>query len=640
MADEVLMVEARLKDFISQNLDKIEKNIKTTDNQFKKATKSSKTFGDTFKGFVAANFAIGALKGTLTGVVRQLDEMTEKYKTQFFAETKLAQAIRSTGGAAGFTAGQLIQQAKALQQQTIIGDEAIIQGQAMLATFTQIGRETFPRAIETMLDMATAIGDGNVSASKLQQTAIQLGKALNDPVRGAAALREVGVSLTDQQMDQIKTLARQNKMYEAQKIILDELQIEFGGMAKALGETDVGKIMQMENNLNSLHEQIGKTIVPMKVAWSQFVLELSRGAAEILGFSNAMATLPERTIAIATVGELENLQESMKKIGAQSIELARADAKTVGMEAGRVTADEIAKEIETRRKLIQDTITGKSPSTKPPSTKPPGSTTGQDSMKETLAMADQVMANMPEALVEFRRKQEEERVEAISAYNSQIATEKELYQKHAEWLKETENDLAEYKKQKQRDAFDASANLLREQAALAASIGVAMADGFAQGGIKDALKNMLNVTLGYLQRTLIMAQVDAAIKGSLFANPAPLIEIAATAAAFQAAKVAVNSFQTGTQNYRGGPARLGEAGPEIVAGRGTYMLPRGANVINATETKKIMGGNTFVFNMQGGAGGSGMTTPLRDKSGRYVEDLLLNAIQDGKLNRFMAEVRR
>ena len=42
------------------------------------------------------------------------------------------------------------------------------------------------------------------SAEQLSKTAIMLGKALQDPEKGATALRKVGVALTDQQVEQIK----------------------------------------------------------------------------------------------------------------------------------------------------------------------------------------------------------------------------------------------------------------------------------------------------------------------------------------------------------------------------------------------------------------------------------------------------
>ena len=54
----------------------------------------------------------------------------------------------------------------------------------MLLTFTNIGKDVFPQATSTLVDMATAMNNGvTPSAEALSAQAIQLGKALNDPVQ-------------------------------------------------------------------------------------------------------------------------------------------------------------------------------------------------------------------------------------------------------------------------------------------------------------------------------------------------------------------------------------------------------------------------------------------------------------------------
>src|SRR5262245_66611796 len=75
--------------------------------------------------------------------------------------------------------------------------------------------------------MSAALGqDGKASA-------IQLGKALNDPIKGVTALQRVGVSFTKSQKNQIKALVESGNTLGAQKVILRELGKEFGGAAKA-----------------------------------------------------------------------------------------------------------------------------------------------------------------------------------------------------------------------------------------------------------------------------------------------------------------------------------------------------------------------------------------------------------------------
>lgn len=185
--------------------------------------------------------------------------------TQAQAEARLEAVIRATGQASGFTADQLKEQAAALQELTAVGDEVIINAQAILATFKQIKGDIFREAILAALDMSAVLGQD------LQSSVIQLGKALNDPILGITALSRVGVSFNKQQKEQIRILQEAGDVMGAQRVILEELQGEFGGAAKAIGETFAGEISKLKNSLGDLGEEVGKTLVPSLSAFLQRV---------------------------------------------------------------------------------------------------------------------------------------------------------------------------------------------------------------------------------------------------------------------------------------------------------------------------------------------------------------------------------
>jgi hypothetical protein len=108
-----------------------------------------------------------------------------------------------------------------------------------------------------MLDMSTALGQ-DVSSS-----AIQLGKALNDPVNGITALSRVGVSFSEDQKAVIEALVEMGDTAGAQKLILEELNKEFGGSAQAAGKTFAGKLKILNNQLGELKENIGNQLLPI-----------------------------------------------------------------------------------------------------------------------------------------------------------------------------------------------------------------------------------------------------------------------------------------------------------------------------------------------------------------------------------------
>lgn len=186
--------------------------------------------------------------------------------TQAAAEAQLEARLQSTRGAAGLTANELKKMASELQNVTNIGDEATIAAQAMLLSFTNIHKETFPRATKATLDMAVAINNGATpSAEQLKNTSIQLGKALNDPVKGITALQRVGVAFTDAQKEQIETMVKHGRVAEAQALILAELEKEFGGSAEAARQAD-GGFIAVSNSFGDMTEQVGFLILEMNQA--------------------------------------------------------------------------------------------------------------------------------------------------------------------------------------------------------------------------------------------------------------------------------------------------------------------------------------------------------------------------------------
>lgn len=163
--------------------------------------------------------------------------------------------LKSTGGVAGVTSEQVQKLASSFQRVTKFTDEQIQSGQNLLLTFTKIGKDVFPQATEVMLDMSQALGQD------LKSSSIQLGKALQDPIQGVTALRRVGVNFSEAQQDVIKNLVNTGRAAEAQQLILKELQTEFGGSARAAGETFAGKLAILKNSLDDVKETIGGVIV-------------------------------------------------------------------------------------------------------------------------------------------------------------------------------------------------------------------------------------------------------------------------------------------------------------------------------------------------------------------------------------------
>ena len=241
------------------------------------ADKATKQLGKVDKGLGRLAKSAGVAAAGFFGaraLISGFQSVIDLTKQQVLAETQLNAVLKSTAGAAGLTAKELTGMASALQKQTRFGDEAIIKAQSLMLTFTKVGEEVFPDAIEAVLNMSEAMGQD------LQQGVIQVGKALNDPILGVTALRRVGVQLSDQQVDLVKKFTETGEIAKAQKIILSELETQFGGVAKAAGETFAGSLDKMKNASGDAAESLGKALAPILIPMATNFTKLAISVSE------------------------------------------------------------------------------------------------------------------------------------------------------------------------------------------------------------------------------------------------------------------------------------------------------------------------------------------------------------------------
>lgn len=192
----------------------------------------------------------GAFKKLAAGITAGavFNKIVQESTEAQYAMAQLEAVVESTGGAAGRSVAELDAMSAALQRETTFSDDAVKSAEAMLLTFTRIAGPVFDRATRSVLDVATAMG----TDAKTQ--AIQLGKALNDPTTGLTALTRVGITFSEAQKTQIKGFVETNRLAEAQGVILDELERQFGGSAAAARDTLGGALQALGNQWGDLFE--------------------------------------------------------------------------------------------------------------------------------------------------------------------------------------------------------------------------------------------------------------------------------------------------------------------------------------------------------------------------------------------------
>lgn len=244
---------------------------------FGSASKSANTFGSSLGGKLSSGLkAVGRLAagagvalgaGFAATVAVGAKSLIEHEK----ANAQLNAVLKSTKSVANTTTEAISKQAAAIENLSGIDDVAVKKGAALLLTFKNIrneagaGNDIFNQTTDIMADLSVAMGqDMNTSA-------IQLGKALNDPIRGLTALQRIGVTFTEGQREQIKAMVEAGNVMGAQKLILAELESEFGGSAAALGDTFAGKVEILKAKFEGFAETIAARVMPYATQFVDFL---------------------------------------------------------------------------------------------------------------------------------------------------------------------------------------------------------------------------------------------------------------------------------------------------------------------------------------------------------------------------------
>jgi len=234
---------------------KLSLNDKQFQSRLKKATRSMKKFGQSMKRTGQT------MTRSLTLPILALGAASiAAFDKQAKAIAQVEAGIKSTGGAAGFTSKQLQKMASELQAKTLFGDEEILKGAtSQLLTFTNIAGDQFARTQLAALNLATKLDED------LKSSSIKLGKALNDPVKNLNALAKSGIQFSEEQKAVIKSLVETNRLAEAQTLILDELENQYGGSAEAATKAGAGGLKQLQNRLGDTMEEIGEQLLPIVI---------------------------------------------------------------------------------------------------------------------------------------------------------------------------------------------------------------------------------------------------------------------------------------------------------------------------------------------------------------------------------------
>ena len=186
------------------------------------------------------------------------------------AGKRLNNVFKTMGELDGKAAKQAADFADKLQYKIGVEDEEIMMVQSKIATFKAVSDETarmsgiFDRATQAAFDLAAG-GFGEAS-----QNAVMLGKALQNPALGAAALSKAG-TLNKADIPLIKQIQATYGLGAAQQYVMKLIEKQVKGQAENIA-TDIQK---MRIRLAAVQETLGNKLLPTFVKLTLKVSEIA-----------------------------------------------------------------------------------------------------------------------------------------------------------------------------------------------------------------------------------------------------------------------------------------------------------------------------------------------------------------------------
>jgi hypothetical protein len=263
---------------------------------------------------VGSVVGVSALTLAATRAIRAFSDYERQQLT-------LQGALNATGFAAGRTADQINATARRIAVDTLASSREVRAAAATLLTFRSVAGETFDRTLELSQDLA-ASGFGT-----LEGNAVQLGKALEDPIAGLSALTRVGVSFSPLQKEMIRNFAETGRLAEAQKVILDAVAGQVGGTGAAAGGGLAGGFDLLSENMTRFFEIIGERLNDGS-RLSEFLLLVGQGVGQINNLLDDTVTDTDRSREIVAENErlIELLDERQRVLDQLAQARAQGDA--------------------------------------------------------------------------------------------------------------------------------------------------------------------------------------------------------------------------------------------------------------------------------------------------------------------------
>ena len=624
--------------------DTVKKNTEKVSKATKKAGSAAGQFQDKFRrasqSIAAIQGPLGPVAGRLTslgtiignvGIVTAVATLSvaalafglgkavgaaSKAERQF---KKLEGILKATGHSAGLTLLEIEELAQDIGINTLASTQEIRDAAGILLTFKSITGDTFREALELSQDLAE-IGFGSAKSA-----AMQLGKALEEPEIGLSALRRVGVSFTEDQKEQIKTLDFVGEKLKAQTVLLSALkgQIEdtgkeaAGGLAGQMDTLNEEFTLFIENNL-------------LTAGVLKLVTGLMSGLNALFGtFEGKLRGLNEIELEEQLAGINKQIEIQTKNLKAMEFSLEdtfRIEQKIANLEAkALIIKEKLNKNDESKARIEKrnnEILKEKSKLTK----------LQEDLSAKALLASEREIEDLGKTEVELRKLAMTRKIE--DALLSKKIKDQKVIDDAIESELANIDALAE-KTQRLADIQKALDGIGDGVAKTFEKTGNKIFDAFARGEtgalkFKDILREVLIDIQKTLFQVLVMDRITKAIREGISGSGGLSSIIGSIFSGGTTTGTTLPGTASGGNVQQSGvPRMVGERGPEL-------FVPGSAGVIkNNADTRSMMGGGGGGVNITQNLNFAlGVTNTVRSEIANMlptIQQSTISAVADAKL---------
>lgn len=322
-----LVVTIRLNDQMSPTAVKVGKQMQDIERKTVSLRKAVGRVGEGLKTGLANSAKIAAVGvGFLAYNVKQgVNELVEWEDAQL----QITAALKSTNAVSGVTAKMTEDLANKYAELSNYEDDVILGAEAILLRFPNIKKKAFEPTLAAATDLAAGMGKDLPSAART------LALALNDPNAGLGRLTRAGITFTEQQKQQIKTLTEAGKVGKAQAIILSQVNKQYGGSASKATEGYRGNVTRLDKAIKDLQQSLAAPLLgPLS--------RIARRLAEFAKSKEVQQGINDLGKAIAGLFSDENLTTGIDAVKGGLIFLRDLDWEAI--KSGFKTTADIARE--------------------------------------------------------------------------------------------------------------------------------------------------------------------------------------------------------------------------------------------------------------------------------------------------------